>query len=129
MDLVVHIPGRSTPAFVDVSIVSALSVEAIRGGSAAQAGKAAEIAEKAKRRDYPGVCLTPFIVEDHGRLGDDAARFIRHVAPREPAAGRRATARLYHTLGALLQRRSADAVLAASGRAGHARQLPSSPCR
>jgi len=120
IDLVVHVPGRGVPAHVDVSIVSALSVEALQKGSASQDGRAAEIAENSKRRDYPGIRVTPFVVEDHGRYGEEAAKFVRQVAPKEPAARSRAIRDLYHRLGALLQRKAADAVLAACCRLGHA---------
>ena len=120
MDLVVHAPSRGEPEYIDVSIVSALSVEALTAGSATQDGKAAAIAEASKRRAYPNLRLTPFIVEDHGRLGDDAAGFIRRLAPSDPAARSRAIRSLYQRLGALLQRRAADAVLSACGRRGHA---------
>ena len=64
MDHVVYTPGAGTPAYIDVSIVSALSLEALDGGAANCDGKAAGIAAAGKRKDYPLIDVTPFIVED-----------------------------------------------------------------
>ena len=115
MDLVVHAPGAKEPIYIDVSIVSALSVEALRGGSASQDGKAAELAAKHKHNDYPLINLTPFIVEDHGRLGTEALAFVRRIAPIDLSARSKAIRDLYQRLGSVLQRKAADAVLAAIG--------------
>ena len=113
MDLVVYAPGSSSPAYVDVSIVTALSQDALASGAANHDGKAAEIAAKGKRKDYPLISVTPFIIEDHGRFGEDAVKFLRSVAPSEPRLRSKAIRDLYQRLGALLQRRAADAVLSA----------------
>ena len=113
MDLVVYSPGCSSPAYIDVSIVSALSQAALSGGAANHDGRASEIAARGKHKDYPLIPVTPFIVEDHGRFGDEAVKFIRRVAPAEPGPRSKAVRDLYHRLGALLQRHAADAVLSA----------------
>ena len=113
MDLVVYAPGSSSPAYVDVSIVTALSQAALAGGSANHDGKAAEIAARGKRRSYPLINVTPFIVEDHGRFGEEAVKFLRSVAPVDPRLRSKAMRDLYQRLGALLQRHAADAVLSA----------------
>ena len=115
MDLVVYCPESNVPAYLDVSIVSALSQEARASGSAKHDGKASEIVAKGKRKDYPLIHVTPFIVEDHGRFGSDSVAFLKRVAPSDPAARSRAISDLYHRLGAFLQRAAADAVLAAIG--------------
>ena len=115
MRLVVYAPDSSTPAYIDVSIVTALSQEALASGSAKHDGKAAEIAAKGKRKDYPLINVTPFIVEDHGRFGSDAIAFLKRVAPTDAGARSKAMSNLYHRLAAFLQRTAADAVLAAIG--------------
>jgi len=113
MDLVVYAPGCSVPAYVDVSIVTALSQEALSRGAANHAGRAAEIAAKGKHKDYPLIAVTPFIVEDHGRFGEEALRFLRRIAPTDPRLRSKAIRELYQRLGALLQRHASDAVLSA----------------
>ena len=114
MDLVVQVPGIANPFYVDLTVVSALSVEALAGGSAVTEGKAAAIAGRGKVRDYPQCSVTPFPVEDHGRLGEDALRFIRIVAPVDPGDRSRAIRHLHQSLGATLQRCAADSVIAAT---------------
>ena len=113
MDLVVHIPGRGSPVNIDISIASALSVEALRGRSAFADGRAAEIAAGRKRDDYPLIRVWPFIIEDHGRWGEDASSLARQIAPSEASARSRALRELYQRLATVLQRHAADAVLAA----------------
>ena len=115
MDLVVYASGSTIPSYIDVSIVTALSQQALASGSAKYDGKAAEIAAKGKRNAYPLINITPFIVEDHGRFGSDAVAFLKRVAPTDAAARSRAMSDLYHRLAAFLQRTAADAVLAAIG--------------
>ena len=90
MDLVVRTPDCTSPAYIDVSIVSALAAQALAGGSSKHHGKAAELAAKEKRKDYPQVNVSPFIVEDHGRFGDDAVAFLKRLAP--PGASARSRA-------------------------------------
>ena len=89
MDLIVYIPGETSPVHIDVSIASALSAEALGGGSDRHEGKAAAVAADHKRRDYPLINVTPFIVEDYGRFGDEALAFIRRVAPQTMLNGPR----------------------------------------
>jgi hypothetical protein len=114
MDLVIRVPGVASPFYVDLTVASALSVEALRGGSAVRDGAAAGIAARGKIRDYPNCNVTPFVVEDHGRLGEDALRLIRLIAPTDLAERSRAIRRLHQSLGATLQRCAADAVIAAT---------------
>ena len=113
MDLVVHAPGIMGPAFIDLTIVSATAREALGKGSASTDGAAARSAAARKRARYPHCAVLPFVLEDHGRLGEDALSFIRKIAPREAAARSDAIRRLHQGLGATMQRFVADAVIAA----------------
>ena len=77
-------------------------------------GAAAAIAASGKVKAYPNCSVTPFVIEGHGRLGDDALRLIRPVAPIDPAERSAAIRRLHQSLGATLQRCAADAVISAT---------------
>ena len=69
MDLVVY---------VDFTVVSALSQEALRARSNFRDGVAAGIATRRKAAAYPEISsLVPLAVEDHGRLGDEALQLVR----------------------------------------------------
>ena len=114
MDLVVRAPGFPSPFYIDLTVVSALSSGALSGGSAIRSGAAAEIGARGKYRDYPNCILTPFVIEDHGRLGDEALCFIRSIAPPDPSERTKAIRQLHRSLGATLQRVAADAVIAAT---------------
>ena len=114
MDLIVRAPTIDGPVRVDLTVVSALSVEALEKGSPQRKGVASELAEKKKRRDYPLIPVVPFAIEDHGRFGEDALRFARKVAPTELSKRAVELARLYQSLGSCLQRSAADAVIAAT---------------
>ena len=113
MDLVIHAPNVASPLYVELTVVSALATDALDGGSATRDGAAAEIAARGKRRDYPQCTVVPFVIEDHGRIGEEALRLIRLIAPTEASERSRAIRRLHHSLGATLQRVAADAVIAA----------------
>ena len=114
MDLVINAPGFSSPFFIDLTVVSALSSDALSAGSAVRNGAAAEIAARGKHRDYPNCCLTPFVIEDHGRLGEEALQLFRRLAPSDLAERSRAIRSRHRSLGATLQRVAADAVIAAT---------------
>ncbi len=114
MDLVVHAPGIALPFYIDLTVVSCLSTEALSGGSAVRDGAAAAIAARGKVKDYPSCSVTPFVIEDHGRLGEDALRLIRTLAPVDPADRSKAIRRIHQSLGATLQRCAAEAVIAAT---------------
>ena len=113
MDLVVHAPNIAGPVHIDLTIVSATAREALGKGSATKDGAAARSAEARKRAKYPLCAVLPFVLEDHGRLGEDALSFIRKIAPREAAARSDAIRRLHQSLGATMQRYAADAIIAA----------------
>ena len=114
MDLVVHAPGIAGPLYIDLTIVNALSQEALAGGSAVCDGVAGEIAARGKFKDYPNCRVIPFAIEDHGRLSEHALQLIRMLAPADPADRSVAIRRLHQSLGATIQRSTADAVLAAT---------------
>ena len=85
MDWRIHAPGFIAPFYVDLTVVSALSSDALSGGSAIRSGAAAEIASRGKLRDYPNCNLTTFVIEDHGLLGEEALRLVRCIASVEQA--------------------------------------------
>ena len=51
------------PALIDVTIVNSAAAEYL---TASRDGAAADTADQARRNKYPGVCLTPFVLEEHG---------------------------------------------------------------
>ena len=118
MDLVVHAPGVAEPLYVDVTIVCAHSREAMAAGASVRDAAALDIAEKGKFKDYPNCNVIPFAVEDHGRLGDLALQFIRLLAPTCPADRSVAIRRIHQSIGATVQRGTADAILAATAASG-----------
>ena len=83
--MVVVSPPLAGPAYVDFVVLSALGHESLAKGSALKDGVAAALAGSKKCRKYPGCAVYPFPVEDHGRIGDAAAAFVRLIAPRAPA--------------------------------------------
>ena len=113
MDLIVHAPTCATPIYIDITIVDPASVEALARGAASQDGTAAAVAEKGKRDKYPLVTCTPFAVETHGRLGQSAIALAKRLAPRDLGERSLAIRRLYQAMSATIQRRQADAVIAA----------------
>ena len=112
MDLIVFAPPIDGPIYIDLTVVNAASREALARGSADHEGVAASIATDRKRRAYPNIPVTPFVIEDSGRLGELALKLVRKVAPADPTARSTAISELYQSLGATLQRQAANAVLA-----------------
>ena len=72
LDLVARVPGWAAPTYIDVTVVSAAADEPLSRGSATRPGVAADLAERKKERDYPGIPVLAVAVEEHGRLGDKA---------------------------------------------------------
>ena len=101
-------------------MVSAFTQDALALGSARRDGAAAAAAARRKRARYPGVAVVPFVVEDHGRLGEEALALTRLLAPAQDAERSAAIWRLHQSLGCVLQRNAADAVLAATQAQGWA---------
>ena len=114
MDLIIHAPRVAVPIRVDLTVVSALSQDALARGSARRAGTAAAAAENDKRARYPGLKMVPFVIEDHGRMGEDALALVRLLAPPLDVERSAAIRWLQQALGSVLQRHAADAVLAAT---------------
>ena len=113
IDLVIRPPGAGA-LYIDLTVVSALTREALQHGSARRDGAAATVAARHKRAKYPQCQVTPFVIEDHGRLGEDAVALIKLLAPIDPVRRSKAVRALHQSLGAVLQRHAADAVLAAT---------------
>ena len=114
MGLVVHAPRLAEPLMVDLTVVSALTQDALALGAARRDGAAAAAAARRKWARYPGVAVVPFVVEDHGRLGEEALALARLLAPADSEERSPAIRRLHQALGCVLQRHAADAVLAAT---------------
>ena len=123
MDLVVRGPHVVGPVYVDFTVVSALSTEALRARSFARGGVAAGIAVRRKRASYPNAEVVTFAVEEHGRIGDEALQFVRMFAPQDPSRRFIAIRRLYQSLGTVLQRYSSDSLIAATTGRRETRQL------
>ena len=120
MDFVVRAADCGVPIFIDVTVVSALAQESLNCGAAKFDGVAAAIAARKKKAKYPNVDVTPFAIEEHGRLGSDAVTLVRRLAPHDAAERSRALRRLYQTLSCLVQRHSADSLLSAVTQGTHA---------
>ena len=113
MDLVIRAPEITGPVLVDVTIVSPTSRDALAKGAAVREGAAASIAAGKKRAKYPNIAVVPFVIEEFGRLGEDAIGLVKKIAPKQPDERTTALKKLYHAVGATMQRTAANAVLAA----------------
>ena len=88
---------------IDVAIVGA---HASRGRLQAQAsrdGVAAKHAERAKRRRYEGLPITPFVLEIGGRPGEAAVGVVRALAARAVGDASREAATLWQKISIALQ--------------------------
>ena len=117
LDLIIYHEKFKQRAIIDVTIVNTAVAEYISRGSSTTDGLAADVAESSKRRKYSEATIVPFAIEEHGRLGDDALRLIRTLAPAEADLRSRAIKDVYRRLGGVVQRLSADAVLTSMQRA------------
>ena len=114
MDLIMYSPRVAGAIYIDVTVVSALSVEAIAKGAGLRDGVASDIAAQRKQFRYNHCVTWAFAVEDHGRFGEDAVGLIRALAPTEPQLRSKAIAALHQSVASTLQRSSADAILSAT---------------
>ena len=114
MDLIIHSPNVIGAVKVDLTVVSALSMEALSKGAGIRDGVAASLAEADKEDKYSNTTVVGFAVEDHGRLGESALELVRALAPAEPSARSTAIRSLHQALSSTLQRAAADAVIAAT---------------
>ena len=113
LDLVIYSPRMAGAIYVDLTIVSACSQEALGRGSAGFAGVAACIAEERKCSKYPNIDPWPFAIEDHGRWGDSAVALARALAPLSPSLRSSPLRRLHQAAAVTMQRTAADNMLAA----------------
>ena len=67
MDLVIHVPDVTSPFYVVLTIVGALSSDALASGLAIRDGMAAEVAACGKIRDFQNCSITRYVIEDHSR--------------------------------------------------------------
>ena len=72
MDLIVHAPDIVGPVHIDLTVLSATARKSLAKGVASREGTATASAAERKRAKYPMCAILPFVLEDHGRLGDDA---------------------------------------------------------
>ena len=114
MDLVIRVPGIAQPVHVDVTVADATSREALSKNAANRDGVAAQVLENRKRSKYPNIRVMPFSVEAHGRLGEDAMKLAKTIAPADPKYRSSAIADLYQRVASLLQRTQADAIISAT---------------
>ena len=114
MDLIMYSPRVAGAIYIDFTVVSALSVEAIAKGAGLRDGVASDIAAQRKQSRYNHCVTWAFAVEDHGRFGEDAVGLIRALAPTEPQLRSKAIAALHQSVASTLQRSSADAILSAT---------------
>ena len=115
MDLIVHSPHVAGGLHIDITVVSALSVEALAKGSALHDGVAANLATSRKERKYAGCEVYAFPIEAHGRIGSTASTVIRMLAPQSSSERSRAISAIYQDIASILQRWNADSMLATIG--------------
>jgi hypothetical protein len=70
--------------------------------------------------------VTAFVVEEHGRFGDDALSFLRKVAPLDPALRPLALGTIFQTVSTLVQRWQAESIISSCTPATHS-QHPQGP--
>ena len=80
----IYSPRVAGAIYVDLTVVSALSVEALAKGAGLRDGAAADIAAQRKHDRYIHCVTWALAIEDHGRFGEDAFGLIRALAPTEP---------------------------------------------
>ena len=113
MDLIVHSPMVSGALQIDLTVVSALNVDALGNGAAQRDGVASALASRRKVRRYPNTEVYPFAAEYHGRIGEAAVTVIRMLAPVDNVERGIAIAELKRDLASTLQRASSDSILGA----------------
>ena len=88
---------------IDVAIVGAHSDQGRRQAEASRDGVAAKRAERAKRRRYEGLPITPFVLEVGGRPGLAAIGVVRALAARAGEDASQEAAFLWQQLSIALQ--------------------------
>ena len=116
MDLIVHSPLVAGALHIDLTVISAVSADALGNGSALRDGVASALAARCKIRKYANTEVYPFPIEDHGRIGESAVTVVRMLAPADNPERGIFIAELQRDLASTLQRASADAILSATQR-------------
>jgi len=107
-------------SYVDVAVVAATAGAEDEGARqaqrAAEDGAAARQGEERKRTRYPPdknprAGLVPFVVEAHGRVGEDAASLLRSLVPREQRS--EAVSDALQSVSVIVQTRLAELLLSA----------------
>ena len=79
--------------FIDMSFIDPAGANAIRRGSLLTGGRAADLREASKRKEYEAAMgkvwtessFVPFVLETTGRLGRAAAKLIHHLVVDGPS--------------------------------------------
>lgn len=102
------------PVYIDVAVVHALGRRPMASLAAARrCGEASRIAETYKRSAYPGIAVTPAILEVHGRPGPAFVQLIRSAtAHLEPGLRSSAVRKIWSRLAVVLQTHNALMILA-----------------
>ena len=99
---------------VDTAVVAVATTCGVRRHArAGRDGAAAASEEDSKRVRYPGPDLRPFVVEAHGRLGLDAAAFLREIAPTDPSERSAFIGEAWQELSVVVQRANAELLVRA----------------
>jgi hypothetical protein len=102
--------------YVDVAVVTVMTTDGCRRGArAARDGAAAAAEEDDKRRRYPGPVVRPFVLEAHGRLGEDAMAFLRELAPQDASERSAFIGGALQELSVFLRTANAELLLQSTG--------------
>ena len=117
LDAIIRSATSAGRQIIDVTVVTPLSQEMLRHGTASRVpGAAATAAASHKRRKYPNIDVIPFVIEHFGRWGEDALAFAKSLAP-PPESGRsEVLSEFYQDVACAVQRSNADAILSSIGR-------------
>ena len=110
LDVLTKIDGRTV--FIDVAVTHALGRRPMSGGLACRKdGAAAEIYERYKHSLYPGVAVTPAILEAHGRPGEALIALVRGCTAHLQSAERSsAIASIWQSISVTLQNHNAKMI-------------------
>ncbi len=121
LDVSCSVHGQRT--HVDLAFTTAASLKARhdareRAARASEDGRAASQTVRDKRIRYPpgdnpGEALVPFVLEALGRPSDEAAAFLRAVAPTDPTQRAVVLARAWQALSIITQTRLAELYISA----------------
>ena len=109
MDLIVRAPSIFGPIRIDLTVRPWNEVLPDREGTTGEFGA------HRKRQKYANIAVLPLVLEDSGRVGNDALGLVRKIAPQDPRPRVGTTNDLYQSLSATLQRTAANAIIAAMG--------------